>query len=62
MPDELPWEEVLGVAGKYLGTMHSGPTDWTPLHGRNDLFPVFGDESDGLDRNDPWQFANFLVK
>ena len=62
VPDELPWEEVLAVAGKYLGTMHSGPTDWTPLRDRNDLFPVFGNEGDGLDLNDPWQFCNFTVR
>ena len=62
VPDELPWEQVLAVARKYLGTLHSGPTDWTPLRDRNDLFPVFGDESDGLNLSDPWQFDNFLVR
>jgi len=62
VPDELPWEAVLKVANKYLGTMHSGPTDWTPLRDRNDLFPAFGNESDGLNLDDPWQFCNFLVR
>ena len=62
VPDELPWEDVLAVAGKYLGTLYSGPTDWTPLKDRVDLFPVFGNESDGLDLRDPWQFTNFLVR
>ncbi len=62
VPDELPWDEILAVANKYLGTLHSGPTDWTPLKDRNDLFPAFGDESDALDLNDPWQFTNFLVR
>src|SRR3954453_5586814 len=38
VPDELPWQDILAVAGKYLGTLHSGPTDWTPLRDRNDLF------------------------
>ena len=61
VPDELPWEQVLRVATPYLGTLHSGPTDWTPLRDRNDLFPMFGNESDGLNLEDPWQFANFLV-
>ena len=61
VPDDLPWETVLKVADPYLGTLHSGPTDWTPLKGRNDLFPGFGDYSDGLDYNDPWQFRNFLT-
>ena len=62
VPDDLPWEEVLNVSRKYLGTLHSGPTDWTPLRDRNDLFPVYGDESDGLNLNDPWQFDNFLIR
>src|SRR4051812_30178662 len=62
VPDELPWQHILAVANKYLGTLHSGPTDWTPLRDRNDLFPAFGDESDGLDLEDRWQFGNFLVR
>ena len=32
------------------------------LKDRVDLFPVFGNESDGLDLRDPWQFTNFLVR
>ncbi len=62
VPDELPWEDVLTVARKYLGTLHSGPTDWTPLRDRQDLFPIYGNESDGLNLADPWQFENFLVR
>lgn len=62
VPDELPWEPVLKVARQYLGTLHSGPSDWTPLATRNDLFPVWAGESDGLDLDDPWQFTNFLVR
>jgi len=62
VPDDLPWRDVLRVATPYLGTMHSGPSDWDPLSARNDLFPAFGDEADGLDHGDPWQFANFLVR
>jgi homospermidine synthase len=61
VPDDLPWETILGVANRYLGTMHSGPTDWTPLSGRHHLFGAFGAEGRGLDLDDPWQFANFLV-
>jgi len=30
-------------------------TDWTPLHGRNELFP------EEVDETDPWQFSNVLV-
>ncbi len=61
VPDDLPWREVLDVAGRYLGTMHSAPAEWDPLTTRNDVFPSFADDTDGLDHNDPWQFGNFLV-
>ena len=61
VPDDLPWREVLKVASRYLGTMHSAPADWDPLTTRNDVFPTFADDSDRLDHNDPWQFGNFLI-
>ena len=61
VPDDLPWREVLDVAGRYLGTMHSAPAEWDPLTTRNDVFPSFADDTDGLDHTDPWQFSNFLV-
>ncbi|MCU1500922.1 MAG: homospermidine synthase [Ilumatobacteraceae bacterium] len=62
VPDELPWRDILGVAGRYLGTMHSGPSDWDPVSSRRDLFADFGDEAAGVDTTDPWQFTNFLVR
>jgi homospermidine synthase len=62
VPDDLPWREVLKVASRYLGTMHSAPVDWDPVTTRNDLFPTFSDHTDLLDRGDPWQFINFLVR
>jgi homospermidine synthase len=62
VPDELPWRDVLGVASKYLGTCWSGPGDWDPVSSRADLFAAWGDEADGVDRDDPWQFTNFLVR
>ena len=61
VPDDLPWRDVLRVASRYLGTMHSAAADWDPLTSRNDLFPGFGDDGDGVDHTDPWQFSNFLV-
>lgn len=61
VPDDLPWDTVLGVANRYLGTLHSGPTDWDPVSSRRDLFANFADEADHVDRDDPWQFTNFLV-
>jgi homospermidine synthase len=61
VPDDLPWRDVLKVAGRYLGTLYSGASDWDPLTTRNDLFAGFADDDDRLDRTDPWQFNNFLV-
>jgi homospermidine synthase len=61
VPDDLPWEDVLAVSNRYLGTLHSGPTDWDPVSSRSDLFAKFGDEADHVDHDDPWQFTNFLV-
>ena len=61
VPDDLPWREVLAVASRYLGTMHSAAADWDPLTTRNDLFARFANDADGIDRDDPWQFSNFLI-
>ena len=62
VPDELPWEDVLRVANRYLGTLHSGPADWDPVSSRRDLFANFSNEADHVDNTDPWQFTNFLVQ
>jgi len=62
VPDDLPWEDVLRVASRYLGTLHSGPADWDPVSSRRDLFANFGDEADHVDADDPWQFTNFLSR
>jgi homospermidine synthase len=62
VPDELPWEEVLGVSNKYLGTLHSAASDWTPLNTRVDVFDRWGASSDHIDATDPWQFTNFLIR
>ncbi len=61
VPDDLPWDEVLSVANRYLGTLHSGPADWDPVSSRRDLFAKFSDEAHHVDHDDPWQFTNFLV-
>jgi homospermidine synthase len=59
VPDDLPWREVLGYAEKYWGGIHSAAADWDPLANRNDLFEGWNDKK--VDRQDPWQFTNFLV-
>lgn len=61
VPDDLPHEFILEKARPYLGTQFSGPTDWTPLKERKDIFDQWADHGDNLDPTDPWQFGNFLV-
>ncbi len=55
-PEEMDSERVLAVARPYLGEMAGVWGDWTPLQGRERLFP------ERLDRDDPWQFGNVLVR
>lgn len=58
LPDDLPHDYVLRIARPYLGAFLSGPSDWTPLKNRE----VYFRENPGntFDRDDPWQFKNFL--
>ncbi|MFO0293474.1 MAG: homospermidine synthase [Rhodospirillales bacterium] len=53
--DEMDHGRVLEIAKPYLGEMVGCYSDWTPLAGRESLFP------ESLDRSDPWQFKNFRV-
>jgi homospermidine synthase len=53
--DELDYARVIEVARPYLGPVVGVYTDWTPLHGRGQLFP------EDIDSDDPWQFKNILV-
>jgi homospermidine synthase len=53
--DRLDHARILDVAGPYLGQMVGEYSDWTPLQGREELFP------EDLDRQDPWQFKNIRV-
>jgi homospermidine synthase len=54
-PEELNFERVLDIARPYLGDVVGVYGDWTPLDGRERLFP------EDLDRDDPWQFKNIRV-
>ncbi len=54
--DDLPFEEILAIAGPYWEPMVGQYTDWNPLHNRGVLF----DEPD-LCREDPFQFSNIRV-
>lgn len=54
LPDQLPFEEILGEARAYLGKVISIPIDWTPAG---------SDVSDAeADSDDMWQFGNFLLE
>jgi homospermidine synthase len=59
VPDELPWARVLEVANPYLGPIFSDAADWDPVSTRVDLFDRWNGRA--WDREDPWQFTNFLV-
>lgn len=54
-PDEIDFERILDIAVPYLGDMVGEYGDWTPLEGRNRLFP------EDVDTDDPWQFKNIRV-
>ena len=54
-PDEMPFQEILGMCWPYLGKVLGTYTDWTPLAHRSRLF------DEAVDASDPWQFQNFRV-
>ncbi|HEV7416180.1 MAG TPA: homospermidine synthase [Tianweitania sediminis] len=54
--DEMDFKRCLEVQMPYLGPVEGHYTDWTPLDRRPGLFP------EDIDRKDPWQFRNILVR
>ena len=54
--DEMDFRHCLDVQMPYLGPVIGTYTDWTPLTGRPGLFP------EEIDKRDPWQFKNVLVR
>lgn len=54
--DEMDYRRCLEVQTPYLGPVEGHYTDWTPLDDREKLF------KEDLDRSDPWQFRNILVR
>ncbi len=54
--DEMDFRRCLEVQMPYLGPVIGTYTDWTPLDGRPGLFP------EDIDKRDPWQFRNVLVR
>ncbi|MBK8475028.1 MAG: homospermidine synthase [Opitutaceae bacterium] len=60
VPDELPHDYILNIAKPWLGKFISTRSDWTPLRDYENAFHGFNQPD--LDRKDPWQFKNFLIK
>jgi len=54
--DEMDFRRCLEVQMPYLGPVVGTYTDWTPLAGRPGLF------TEDIDKRDPWQFRNVLVR
>ena len=54
--DETDFARCLEVQKPYLGPMNGYYTDWTPLDRRPGLF------AEDIDKKDPWQFRNVLVR
>ena len=54
--DEMDFRRCLEIQRPYLGPVIGRYTDWTPADGRGGLFP------EEVDREDPWQFSNVLVR
>ncbi|MCA3554517.1 saccharopine dehydrogenase C-terminal domain-containing protein [Aestuariivirga sp.] len=54
--DEMDYKRCLEIQSPYLGPMRGVFTGWTPLDSAVELFAT------GLDRKDPWQFQNILVR
>jgi len=54
--DEMDYRRCLEVQLPYLGPVNGFYTDWTPLTDRPGLFP------EDIDKRDPWQFRNVLVR
>ena len=53
--DDMDFQRCLDICMPYLGPVIGAYTDWTPLEGRNKLFP------EDVDMSDPWQFKNVRV-
>lgn len=54
--DEMDFERCLQFQLPYLGPVNGFYTDWNPLTNRPGFFP------EDLDKSDPWQFKNVLVR
>jgi len=54
-PDDLPFDELLGLCNPYLGEVRGVFSDWQPLARAGQLV------QQPQDTSDPWQFINFRM-
>jgi homospermidine synthase len=54
--DDLDFRRCLEIQRPYLGPVTGRYTDWTPLQDRDSVYP------EDLDKSDPWQFKNVIVR
>jgi homospermidine synthase len=54
--DEMDFRRCLEIQRPYLGPLIGVYTDWNPLKARGKLF------KDNVDKRDPWQFQNVIVR
>jgi homospermidine synthase len=54
--DEMDFRRCLEIQRPYLGPVVGVHTDWTPLKNRGKLF------EEAIDKRDPWQFTNVIVR
>ena len=52
----MDFERCLEIQMPYLGPVGGVYTDWNPLKSIDDLF------TEPMDKKDPWQFTNILVR
>lgn len=59
LPEDLPHEEIMGLARQYLGPYVSQSVDWMPGMQKDISATLFPDYP--VSDTDPWQFNRFLV-
>lgn len=58
LPDDLPYDYILGIAEPFLGRYYSGPSDWTPSEDTSDKPGNPGGSGENAQKT--WQFPHFV--